>query len=152
MIATTPLRLTLLLPLPLAHLVVASNAVRFNVVTYTTPEEAWNFAENSLVDVFVSMQDANNHGVDDVIFGILALHPATTHVHVFTALEHLVDLVNKSSLVRLIPMQKVEALLMPYCAELAQCAQVRASVANDLERLREENEQYEFMLRQSLLS
>ncbi len=152
MIATTPLRLTLLLPTPLAHLVAATDAVRFNVVTYATPEEAWSFAENSIVDVFVSMQGANNHRVDEVIFGILALHPATTHVHVFTAIEHLVDLVNKSSLVRLVPMEKVETLLMPYCAELAQCAQVRASVANDLERLRDENEQYEFMLRQSLLS
>jgi SHS2 domain-containing protein len=152
MIATSPLRLTLLLPTSLAHLVVAADAVRFNVVTYATPEEAWNFAENGLVDVFVSMQGVNNQDVDDVIVGILALHPATTHVHVFAAYEHLVDLVNKSSLVRLIPVHRVESLLMPYCSELAQCAQVRASVANDLERLREENEQYEFMLRQSLLS
>jgi len=152
MIATTSLRPTLLLPTPLAHLVVATDAVRFNVVTYRTPEEAWNIAENRLVDVFVSVQSANNQSVDDVVLGILALQPATTHVHVFTALEHVVELVNKSSLVRLIPMQKVDAQLMSFCAELAHSSQLRVSVANDLERLREENEQYEFMLRQSLLS
>lgn len=152
MIASTSFRPTLLMPFAYQNLLSATDRIRFNVVTYSSAEEAWCAAESKPVDVFVSQQLSNNYADFSVILGILVLQSSAAHVHIFDSTEHVVALVNKSSLIRLIPSHDADDQLVLLCVEMAQMLYDQQAAANDMQRLREENEQYEFMLRQSLLS
>lgn len=152
MIASTSFRPTLLVPSAYHHLVSGDDRIRFHVVTYATAEEAWSAADSQPIDVFVSQQSTVGNAGFSVIVGILSLQPSAAHIHIFDSIEHVVALVNKSTHVRLIPAQFAQEQLLQYCIELAQIVLTRQAASNDIERLRVENEQYEFMLRQSLLS
>jgi hypothetical protein len=152
MIASTAFRPTLLMPSTCHHLLSGDDRIRFHVLTYATAEEAWSAADSHPIDVFVSQQSNYGNAGVSVILGILALQPSAAHVHIFDSIEHVATLANKSALIRLIPAQDVQLQLLTFCVELAQIVVSRQAISNDIERLREENEQYEFMLRHSLLS
>jgi hypothetical protein len=152
MIASTPFRPTLLLPAAHLLLLSATDCVRFHVIAYNSAEEAWQIADNQRVHIFVSQPSPNSVVDNAVVAGILALQPNIAHIHIFESISEVIELVNKSSLIRLVASHEVSSLLESCCLELAQVLQSRQATLNDLERLREENEQYEFMLRQSLLS
>lgn len=152
MIASTSFRPTLLVPATCHHLLSGDDRIRFHVVTYASVEEAWSAADSQPIDVFVSQQSNDGNAGLSLIVGILALQPSAAHIHIFDSTEHVVTLANKSAHIRLVPAQDVQLQLLTFCVELAQIVLLRQATSNDIERLREENEQYEFMLRQSLLS
>lgn len=152
MITSTPFRPKLVLPEVYQYLLSPQDHKRFQVTTYNSSAQAWSIVEDRGVDVFVSVQSADTDMIEPIIPGVLALKPEVAHVHVFHSTQGLVDLINLSSLTRLILSSEVQSKLAPVCSHVFELLQSQKATLLELMQLREANEQYEFMLRQTLLS
>lgn len=124
------------------------------IITYISPSDAWTIAEQHEIAIFVS-----SHGMDfRVLVGLLSgmqiLSPEMVHLHVYRKedADELITLVNRSGVVRLLNSENLDADFVAFCTDALAAYLRTVQTRKELEELREVNEQYELMLRHSLLS
>lgn len=138
----------------LIHLYGDQERKRFDIRSYSELYEAWSLAEREPVALFISDSKAMGEGLFGLLTGLRLLQPDLIHVHVYQTSnpEDLVTLVNRSGVLRLVPADRAEEALSSACADALTVHLYNLRKDQEIERLRESNEQFEFMLRQSLLS
>lgn len=148
------MRLNCLIPAEFEHDVDHSCRDRIDFIPYQSLSEAWGFAEKHTVSLFVSHPADDFRSVVGFLGAMQVLCPEVVHIHVYKhrPTEELIALVNKSGIVRLLPSEQFSMRFDSVCADAVSAFDRAARHLNEIARLREENEQFEFMLRQSLLS
>lgn len=142
-----------ILPAAFANELSADDSARFELLTYESPNEAWRLAEQHETAVFIS-DDRLGHGVlCGLLSGLQILSPDVVHIHVHERIDTatLSSIVNRAGVVRLLERSRIDQLGGLCCdALMNHLRNIRKD--QEIARLREMNEQFEFMLRQSLLS
>ncbi len=148
------MRLTCLIPENFHALVKDAEINCIDFVAYRSLPDAWNIAEDKSPDIFISHPEDDYSAVLDMLGAFRVICPNALHIHIYEnrTAEELIDLVNKSYAVRLLPLDKVEQGLLQCCSDVVDIFERMGLQHLELARLKEENEQFEFMLRQSLLS
>lgn len=148
------MRLTCLIPIEFELAVDSSCRDRIDFIPYRTLTDAWSIAENQSIALFVSHPADDFRSVVGFLGALQVLSPEVVHIHVYKhrPTEELIALVNKSGIVRLLPSEQFSARFDGVCADAVVAFDRTAHHLNEIARLREANEQFEFMLRQSLLS
>ncbi len=148
------MRLTCLLPQEFEPTIDHACRERVDFIPYRTLHDAWNLAEKQSISLFVSHPADDFRSVVGFLGALQVLCPDAVHIHVYKnrPAEELIALVNKSGVVRLLPSEQFETRFGAVCADAVTAFDRSARHLNEIARLREENEQFEFMLRQSLLS
>lgn len=127
---------------------------RFEFLTYTDAPEAWKFAEQNEIACFVSDHRLNR----DVLCGLLSalqlLSPDFVHIHAYESggVSGLLSVINRAGVVRLIPVVQLAELFQGFLADALLVWMRNRRKDDQIAQLLESNAQYEFMLRQSLLS
>ena len=141
-------------PAECIHALSADDRARFQLLVYRSTDEAWRFAEQHETALFIS-DDRIGHGVlCGWVSGLTLLSPDFVHIHVHERLDTatLSTIVNRAGVVRLINRHQLHDKLGGLCADALMAYLRNRRKDNEMARLREQNEQFEFMLRQSLLS
>lgn len=148
------MRLTCLIPVEFEHQISPACHDRVDFVSYRTLTDAWSMAEKQSVSMFVSHPADDFRSVVGFLGALQVLSPEAIHIHVYKnrPAEELIALVNKSGVVRLLPTEQFEGRFERVCADAITAFERTARHLKEIAKLREENEQFEFMLRQSLLS
>ena len=126
----------------------------FDVRVYKTAEEAWTIFEQNKVSLFISNQAFIQSAPGGFLKAITATQLNLVHLHKYTdfVIEDIEAVVNNSASVFITNETQFEARLQQ---SIETAMSIYLNLAED-EKLREElieqNQQYEFMLRQSLLS
>lgn len=127
---------------------------QLDIRSYEELQEAWSIAEREAVALLVSDSDAVNKGLFGLLTGLRLILPDVIHLHLYdpSKMGDLVSLVNRSGVIRLVDINRCEEALAGACSDALAVHQFHVRKDEEIQRLREANEQYEFMLRQSLLS
>lgn len=126
----------------------------FDVRVYKTAEEAWAIFEKERVSLFISHQSFIQSAPGGFLTAITASQLNLVHLHRYTdfSIEDIESVVNNSASVFITNEAQFKTRLQQ---AIENAMNLFLSLAED-EKLREElieqNQQYEFMLRQSLLS
>lgn len=127
---------------------------RFEFLTYTDAPQAWKFAEQNEIACFVSDHRLNHEVLCGLLSALQLLSPDFVHIHAYTAsaMTALLSVVNRAGAVRLIPVGELSDRFQGFLADALLVWMRNRRKDQQIEQLLESNAQYEFMLRQSLLS
>ena len=126
----------------------------FDVRIYKTAEDAWQLAESENVSLFISTEKFISKAPAGLITALCGLHPEMVHLFLYSTIstEALATVVNDSCRIHLAQASAPKEALI-YAAHAAMNIYLKGAEKSQLiHELQEQNEQYEFMLRQSLLS
>lgn len=125
----------------------------FSVQVFDAAEEAWCMAEEGPVDLIVTGERIVTDNLKGLLTGLKVLHPEMIHLHIVEMPDTsgLIDLINVSSRMRVVRSTELEEGVKAAGADVF--SMIISSQKKDelIEKLKLENEQFEFMLRQSLL-
>lgn len=142
-----------LLPSVIAPQVVHQLDDLFAVQQFDTAEEAWTLAEEGAVDLLITGERIVTDNLKGLLTGLKVLHPEMIHLHLVDSpgVLDLIDLVNISARMRIVHVNDLQHGIKAAGADVF--SMIIASQKKDelIEKLKLENEQFEFMLRQSLL-
>lgn len=127
---------------------------QLDIRSYEELYEAWSIAEREPVALLVSDSNAVGKGLFGLLTGLRLMLPDLIHLHLYDPekMGDLVALVNRSGVIRLVDINRCEEALAGACSDALAVHRFHLRKDEEIQRLREANEQYEFMLRQSLLS
>lgn len=127
---------------------------RFEFLTYTDAPQAWKFAEQNEIACFVSDHRLNREVLCGLLSALQLLSPDFVHIHAYetSSLAALLSVVNRAGAVRLIPVGELSDRFQGFLADALLVWMRNRRKDQQIAQLLESNAQYEFMLRQSLLS
>ncbi|MFT4682975.1 MAG: hypothetical protein ACJAU0_000371 [Flavobacteriales bacterium] len=126
----------------------------FDVRIYRTAEDAWCLAEKEHISLFISYEKFILGSPAGFIPALFGLHPELVHLFFYSdiTVEELATLVNASSNIHLATINAPKKALLKAADEAMESYLKGAQKSQIITELTEQNEQYEFMLRQSMLS
>jgi hypothetical protein len=127
---------------------------RFEFLTYSDAPQAWKFAEQNEIACFVSDHRLNQEVLCGLLSALQLLSPDFVHLHAYRiqSVASLLSVINRAGAVRLIPVEELESRFPGFLADALLVWMRNRRKDQKIAELIQSNEQYEFMLRQSLLS
>ena len=143
-----------LFPSRLQHVLPATLSELFQVEFYDDIAAAWRIAEVNDTRLFISIHEEARTQYHSILCGLHALHPDMVHLMVADQLDasELVAIINLSGRIRVCHNNDLERELSRTGADCYALYLASSRKDRQIEALTEANEQYEFMLRHSLLS
>ncbi len=143
-----------LIPEQFVHFLGSDERTRFQLMAFTELPQAWAMAEQHDVALFISDSSMDEAALCGLASGLQLLCEDAVHIHVFSNGygRDLVTLTNRASTIRLLAAREAEDQLSLLCNEALVLYLKKVKTKQEMASLREINEQYEFMLRQHLLS
>lgn len=126
----------------------------FDVRIYRTAEEAWCLAEKEKISLFISHDKFILGSPAGFISALYGLHEELVHLLFYSEIgtEELATIVNASPNIHLANINVPKEALLKVANDAMEKYLQGAQKSQLIADLTEQNEQYEFMLRQSLLS
>lgn len=125
----------------------------FDVRIYKSAEEAWSLAEKETISLFISTEKFISASPAGLISALYGLHENMVHLFFCTNMssDELALVVNASSKIHLANINSPKDALMKVATDAMNSYLKEAEKTTLISELIEQNEKYEFMLRQSML-
>lgn len=143
-----------LIPADLVSVLSTDELERFEFKTYVDAPTAWKIAEQHDVACFISDLRFTKELLCGLLSGLQIMSPDFVHIHVFQTrqLSDVLSVINRAGTIRMIAQDEVPEQLPGFLADAFMVWMRNRRKDQQIAELRESNQQYEFMLRQSLLS
>lgn len=126
----------------------------YTLLPYDNSDQLWSLCETNSVQLMITKRSDLGARPRGLLKGIHVLHPEMVHLFLFngTDCDELIEIVNLSNRIRVVKEKQLEAGVRYAAADAFSLFLLATRKDRQIEELSLENEQYEFMLRQSLLS
>lgn len=126
----------------------------FELMPYDSSDELWSLCETHQIHLMITQRADLGARYRGLLKGIHVLHPEMVHLFMFEGddCDALIEVVNLSNHIRIVKESQLEAGVRRAAADAFSLFLTATRKDRKIEELSLENEQYEFMLRQSLLS
>lgn len=143
-----------LIPADFVSVLSTDELERFEFKTYTDGPTAWKVAEQFDIACFISDHRFTKELLCGLLSGLQIMSPDFVHIHVFQTrqLTDVLSVINRAGAIRLIAHEELREQIPGFLADAFMVWMRNRRKDQQIAELRESNEQYEFMLRQSLLS